>query len=37
MNTVAHDNPTQIFVILEHESMKFHEQVVSMLSAGTGS
>ena len=27
----AHDNPTQIVVMLEHESVEFHEQVVSML------
>ena len=36
MNIEAHDNPTQIIVMLEHKTIEFHKQVVSVLSAFTG-
>jgi len=36
VNIEAHDNPTQIIVMLEHETVEFHKQVVSVLSGFTG-
>ena len=36
MNTETHDDPPQVIVMLEHESIEFHKQVVPMLNMFTG-
>jgi hypothetical protein len=33
--TEADDDPSQVVMMLVHESMKFHEQIVSVLSVST--